>query len=102
MVISIETSYPTESVNQIAKKYLERMASNPPPDYLTMKGPYIKGKTGIGIHSFTIFEVENNNLAEGMSFLIESMASYIGIPGYTYTIDIRMEAQEALKAIGMG
>ena len=101
MVIYIETQYPTESVNQMAGKFVERMASNPPPDFLTMRGPYVKAETGVGIQSITIFEVEDNKLAEGMMFCLETMVSYIGIPGYTYTIDVRTEVQEALKMIGM-
>ncbi|MCP3876164.1 MAG: hypothetical protein GY699_23840 [Desulfobacteraceae bacterium] len=98
MVIIGDISFPQESANDVGKRFLEVPAV---PDFMTLKGPYIKGMKKEGIQVFEIYEVDKPNVAEGIEFVTNRCVSYFGIPGYTYKIDIYFEATEALKMIGL-
>ena len=76
MVIIIKTTYPPESADEIAKKYLEYLGANPPPDYMKMIGPFVNGERGSGINVNTIFELPNEKLADGLIYCGEMMVSF--------------------------
>ena len=99
MVIIGFSSYPTESVKEFAKRFMEQP---PLPAYITMRGPYVSSEVGKGIVSFGIFEVEQSKISEAMQVITARYAKYFGVPGYTYSVKIWLEAKEALKTIGMG
>lgn len=99
MVIIGDISFPQESANDVGRRFLEIA---PLPDYMTLKGPYIKGMKKDGIQVFEIFELDNSRVAEGLEFVTNRCVSYFGIPGYTYKVDVYFEAAEALKMIGLG
>jgi len=101
MVIIVESSYSTENVSQLARRYVELLEEKPVPDYLSMRGPYVGAQAGSGFQSLTLFEVDNDDLAKGLLFLSEFMASLTGIPGYTYHIRPWYDIDEALRSIGM-
>jgi hypothetical protein len=48
MVIIGKNSFPPESANEIGKRFLELPSL---PDYMTMKGPYIRGMMEGGIQA---------------------------------------------------
>ncbi len=97
MVIVNSIRFPQESASQVGKRFLEVA---PPPDYLTMQGPYIKG-TDQGIKALEIFNLDESKLALGLDYVTQRCVSYFGIPGYTYEINVYFEAQESLKLIGL-
>lgn len=99
MVIICDISFPQESANKVGKRFLE---STPVPDYITLKGPYVKGKKMGGIQVLEIYELDNAKVAEGIEFVTNRCVNYFGIPGYTYEINVYFEAVEALKMIGLG
>jgi len=99
MVITTSLSYPTESVNDIAKRFLEAPEL---PDYMTRKGPYISSSREKGILTLSVYELDNSNLAEGLEFLGNYMTIFFGIPGFKYEIRPFFEVEEALKMIGLG
>ena len=49
----------------------------------------------------TLYEVDNSRLAEGLQAVGESLAVYIGVPGYNYDILPYYETEEGLRMIGM-
>jgi len=95
MIIISLTSYPTESVKEIGKRFMELP---PLADYITMKGPYIRE----GIKGITIYEFDESRYAEAMNYLGERVASLFGVPGFTYSLKHWLEVQDALKMIGLG
>ena len=99
MVITTMVSYPPESAQEMAKRFLE---AAPLPDYMTRKGPYISSCIKDGIIATSLIELDNSKLAEGLEFLGNYMAIFFGVPGFTYEIKPRFEIEEALKMIGMG
>ena len=99
MIIISLTSYPTESVKEIGKRFME---FPPLADYITMKGPYISSDIEEGIKGITIYEFDESRYAEAMNYLGERVASLFGVPGFTYSLKHWLEVQDALKMIGLG
>jgi hypothetical protein len=40
-------------------------------------------------------------MAEAVELLSNEQAKYFGIPGYTYSINVALDAEEAMKSIGL-
>ena len=99
MIIISLTSYPTESVNDMCKRFMELP---PLADYITMKGPYISSDLGEGIKGITIYEFDESRYPEAVQYLGERMATLFGVPGFTYSLEHWLEVQDALKMIGLG
>lgn len=99
MVIIGDISFPQESASDVGKRFLELP---PVPDFMTLKGPYIKGKKEYGIQALEIYELDNSKVAEGLEFVTSRCVSYFGIEGYIYEINVYFEATEALNMIGLG
>ena len=97
MVIINSIRFPQESASQVGKRFLEVA---PPPDYMTMQGPYIKGFDQ-GIKGIEIFTLDESKMALGLDYVTQRCVSYFGIPGYRYEINVFFEAQEALKMVGL-
>ena len=99
MVIVINISYPTESVQDMAKRFLEAPQI---PDYITRQGPYITADINSGINSLSVWEVENAKLAEGLQAAGDFMTTFFGVSGFKYQVKPYFAVEEALKMIGMG
>ena len=97
MVIIVDMSFPAESANDVGKRFLEIA---PIPDFMTMKGPYIKGRKD-GIQGIELYELDNSKLAEGEEYVTNRCVTYFGIPDFRYEISVFFEAAEALKVIGL-
>ncbi len=97
MVIINALRFPQESANEVGKRFLEIA---PPPDFMSMKGPYIKG-TKQGIRAVEIFDLDETKLALGLDYVTQRCVNYFGIPGLTYEANVYFEAQESLKLIGL-
>lgn len=99
MVIITHIAYPADSVQDIAKRFLEGSKA---PEFMTRRGPFINASISQGIEAFSLWELDNSRLAEGMKFLGEYMAIFFGVPGFTYEIRPYFHTDEALSMIGMG
>ena len=99
MVIVINISYPTESVQDMAKRFLEAPQI---PDFIKRQGPYISADINSGINSLSVWEVENARLAEGLQAAGEFTAIFYGVSGFKYQVKPYFAVEEALKMIGMG
>lgn len=97
MVIINALRFPQESAKKVGQRFLE---ITPPPDFMSIRGPYIKG-TQAGIRAVEIFELDETKLALGLDYVTQRCVSYFGIPGFTYETDVYFEAQESLKLIGL-
>jgi len=97
MVIINAMRFPQESADKVGKSFLEIA---PPPDFMSMKGPYIKG-TEQGIRAVEIFDLDETKLALGLDYVTQRCVTYFGIPGFTYETNVYFEAQESLKLIGL-
>jgi hypothetical protein len=99
MVIIARMSYPPESANEMAKRYMEIPQL---PDFMTRKGPYVGANLSEGVRIEVLYELDNSKLAEGMDFVANFYTMFFGVPGFRYEITPYFEVAEALKMIGMG
>ncbi|NTW17376.1 MAG: hypothetical protein HGA41_07970 [Syntrophaceae bacterium] len=99
MVSVTFASYPPESVQEFAKRFI---AQPPMPAYITMKGPYVSSDVGVGIKTLVIYEFDKSKMAEAIQIITARYAKYFGVPGFTYSQQIWLDAVEALKSVGMG
>jgi hypothetical protein len=95
MVIIGMVSFPSESSNEMGKRFMDI------PQYINKRGPYFQSEQGVGIKALSIFEFDPSKMAEANEFINNYYAQYIGIPGYTYSVGIWLEAVEALKLVGL-
>jgi hypothetical protein len=98
MVIIAILSYPPESAKEFAKRFMEQPSL---PANITMKGPYVSTEVGAGIKAIAIYEFDQSKVSEAMGLITTRYAKYYGVPGFTYSANIWLEAKEALKAIGL-
>ena len=99
MVIITENMFPPGSAKDVGKAFMELP---PLPEFMTMKGPYINSTAGQGIRSIVIYECDRSKLAEGFEIVGDRLTKYFSVPGYTYSSNVWLEAQEALKMVGLG
>jgi hypothetical protein len=95
MVIIGMISFPTESSKEMGKRFMEL------PPYINKKGPYFSSELGVGIKAISIYEFDRSRLAEATEFINNYYARYIGVPGCTYSVGTWLEAEEALKLVGL-
>ena len=98
MIIISNVTYPPESAREIAKRFLTAPVL---PEFLHKRGPYISANRPEGVHSMTLYEVDNSRLAEGLQAVNKSLAVYFGVPGYSYDIIPYYETEEGLRILGM-
>lgn len=98
MVIVSNISYPPESAQDIAKRFLEAPQI---PDFMTKKGPYINSTLENGITTLSVYELDKSRLGEGYEFIGNYVAMFFGVPGFRYEFKAFMDVEEALKMIGM-
>jgi len=78
MVIITDNFFPPGSSKEIGKAFLDL---SPLPDYITMKGPYIKSAEEKGIRSIIIYECEKAKIADAFEFIAERLTNYYEVPG---------------------
>jgi len=91
-------AFPTESAKEMGKCFMTLPAF---PPFLTRKGPYFGSTLGMGIKTISIFEYDASKKAEADEFLGNYYATFIGVPGYTYSLETWFEVSEAFKMIGL-
>ncbi len=98
MIIISEVSYPVESVRELVKRFSELPAL---PDFISMQGPYGTSAVGVGYRAIAIYEFDDSKYTEATEFIQKRLSTYIGVPGYTYSANIWMEAVDAIKILGL-
>ncbi len=99
MVIVAQMSYPPESATEMAKRFLEAPQI---PEFLNRNGPYVGANLTDGISIVVVYELDNANLADGMSFIANYYTMFFGVPGFKYEIKPHFDVMEGLKMLGMG
>jgi hypothetical protein len=98
MVIIGMLSYSPEGAKELGKRFLAQKSL---PDYISMKGHYISGAKGEGTQTITLYEVERSKLPDALEHISNRYVAYFGVPGLTYSVNIWLDAGEALKMIGL-
>jgi len=98
MVTIGTVAFPTESGKEMGKCFMS-LPTLPP--YMTRKGPYVGSALGVGIKTISIFEYDPSKKAEADEFIGNYYAHFIGVPGFTYSMETWFEITEAFKMIGL-
>ena len=99
MVIIAEAVYPPGSAKDAGKCFTNMPSL---PDYMSIKGAYIHSAVGAGIRGMVIYECDRSRLADAIEVIGDRITRYFDVPGYTYTMNVWLEAPEALKLVGLG
>lgn len=98
MIVISLTSYPAESAEEMGKRFMGMSAL---PDYISMKGPYFNSGIEEGIKGITVYEFEDSKYGEVYKLLADRIATFFGVPGFTYSLHHWLEAIDALKLVGL-
>jgi hypothetical protein len=98
MVIISIVSYLPENFKESYKRFKDLPS---PPSFVTMKGPYMKSEAGLGLTGYVLYEFDQSKMREAYEFVATRMGKFVGVPGYTYSIDVLFEPKDAtLKPFG--
>ncbi len=98
MVLVCIISNPPESGEEMIKrsKQLPRL-----PEYIKTIGPYIDSTVAEGIKTLTIYEFEDSKFAEASKRINNLLQAFIGVPGFTFSLEVWMRAKDAYQAFGL-
>jgi hypothetical protein len=98
MLIMSTVSYLPESFKDAYRRFKDLPS---PPSFVTMKGPYSKSEIGSGLKLFVLYEFDQSKMQEAYEFVANRMGKFVGVPGFTYSIDVLFEPKDAaLKPFG--
>ncbi|UCF90520.1 MAG: hypothetical protein JSW39_19795 [Desulfobacterales bacterium] len=90
-------TYPQESGPEVAKRFKEL---GPVPDFITIRGPLVRSSLD-GTKSITIYRFDPTRYAEAAEYIYKRAATYVGIPGYRYSVEEWRDVKDALKTAGL-
>ncbi len=99
MIIIAQISYPPESNQEMAKRFLEAPQI---PDFLNRKGPYVCSSMSTGVTAVSLYELDKSKVGEGYEFVNNYYTTYFSVPGFKYEAKVFLDIGEGLKMIGMG
>jgi len=91
--------FPTEKSEEVGKKLTSGTLPKL-PDFV--KQLYIFVATAGEIKTYTLYEVPDEKMHEGIIAISTRYAGYFGIDGFKYTVEPVLTAKEALPMIGLG
>ena len=97
MNIIVTTTFPLSEVKEIAERYVKL---SPLPEFITSKKVYVRNAVGEGVKIITIYDFEEVRFAEVYKYVYSFMMSYHDVAGFTFSIDVYLEATETLETIG--
>ncbi|MCJ7648517.1 MAG: hypothetical protein MUP85_07885 [Candidatus Lokiarchaeota archaeon] len=94
--IMVVAKYPPHKINEIVKHY---MSSGKPiyPDYLKKLDNWVAQVTDDKFKTYAVYECPDDKIIGGLAALSKRFTYYASIKGYTFKVELLMEADEALK-----
>ncbi len=88
--------YPPHKSSELLKIY---MSPDKPkyPDFLKKVEHWVPQITGDKYKTYAVYECPDDKLIESMTALSKRFGFYASIEGYTFTIEILMNAEDAIK-----
>jgi len=101
MIVMLETTYPGTKVDAAATKFLERLKTNPPPEYVKIIDMYALAG-GDGIRALLFYDVETGKEDEGMKYIAKGTVNMLkAIEGYRADVLVVYNMAEAFEIIDM-
>jgi hypothetical protein len=99
--IFINVWYPVEKSDEVGKKFLEVEKNFPFPPIIKPITPWETWATKYGLKGAGIFEVEEDNFEEGISYFARRLTMYAdAIDGYKFEIAGSVSSKKARTLIG--
>jgi len=96
MVRIVTMYFPMTSMNETK----ERFASLPkPPDFISIKGPWVSGKAEERIKTATLFEFDKSDQDQASEYLKTRYNTFLGVPEISIEIEEWVEVEEALEVL---
>ena len=96
MVMIDVCTYPLESTEEMVKRFKKLP---PVPDYISIKGHYIRHVEKDGVQSILIYEFDADRYAEASEHISKRWMAFYGVPGFTGSSQPWLEAVEAIKLL---
>ena len=97
--VLVTVRYPTFKAPEMGKKYLELMKGTL-PEFLKVVNTFVTAVEGIKV--YTLYEIDDEKMFEGVKAIGKRMAGYFDVEGFIYTLEPLIEAKDALSMIGLG
>ena len=94
-----ESKWPSESNKKLAEVWL---GAGEIPEYLKMIWAGTVSDINLGEKGLVLWQCDDSKIAEGLFFIKSDAARYNLVPGYSCSVVVWTEAEDALKIIGMG
>ena len=98
MVLISMISNPPESGKEMIKRSMQLPRL---PEYIRTIGPYINSTVGEGIKTLTIYEFEDSKFAEASKHINNLLQAFIGVPGFTFSLEVWIRAKNAYQSFGL-
>ena len=90
--------YPMDKAPEVGKALTKAMAT--PMKFI--KSAHLYGtSTEAGAKVVTIYQIENDKLADGLREVVKQFFPYTSIPGFKFQIEVMMTGVEALSIMGL-
>jgi hypothetical protein len=90
--------YPPDKAPEVGKILVKSMAT--PMKFIKSSHLYATS-TEAGIKTVTIFQIENEKLADGLAEIVRLHNQYTSIPGFRFQIELMIRPVEAFSMIGL-
>lgn len=100
MLLMATSSYPGKSISAAAKKMIEIVSNDPPPDYIKRTYYFVLGGKGIKVYSF--YDIEEGNESAGFREISRRAVDVLqSVEGTETMFEVVLTLEEAFATINM-
>jgi hypothetical protein len=102
MYIVTKCLYPNDKTKAVAQMYLEAMKKY--PDDASVATPIVPAAAHATLQGMTvtvIYEAKKGKLEDAYAIVVKRMVMFYDIQGFQYALEIHLNLEEAMGAIGM-
>jgi hypothetical protein len=96
--IIAQSRWPTASSEKLAKMWLE-MGDVPDTQKLIWAGTLDDIK--VGVKGLVIWQCDDSKIADTLSWIRKDLVGYNAVPGFSCSVNVWTEPEEALKVLGI-
>jgi hypothetical protein len=96
--IIAQSRWPTSSSEKLAKTWLE-MGDVPDTQKLIWAGTLDDIK--VGVKGLVIWQCDDSKIADTLSWIRKDLVRYNAVPGFSCSVNVWTEPEEALKVLGI-
>jgi hypothetical protein len=98
--VMVVSRWPLSSTDEVGKVTLE-VLKKPALEYVKRREMFGAADSEDGIKSYVLLEIEDEHLNDGLKRLTEDFMEFRVVPGYTYSIETLIGAEDAFALMGL-